>query len=250
MATYTLQNGAVSFAFVDDATVGFKFIGMLRLGQSHVWGNHDGRLWTATLFDALDPLGPRIALDPDRAHVTGLNATSSLLEVTWTNLPALGGDLLNVTFTARLAADEDFLRCTLAASWSGGATRAAVDAIGPLPLAVPPFHRGDDVACMAMLGGIVSRDPIEHLRFAAAPGKPFGQLDRNEWFFPSGHGWSMPLWGYYETRTKQAWMLWFEQASGAPISVRFESDGADLTWRASEPQPDHVLAGNGGRALG
>src|SRR5262249_10525971 len=71
-----------------------------------------------------------------------------------------------------------------------------------------------------------------------------------EWFFPSGHGWSMPLWGYYETKTKQGWMAWLEEISGAPVAVLFESDGTNLVWRPSEPQPDHVLAANGGRPIG
>jgi hypothetical protein len=250
VATYTLSNGLVSFAFVDDATFGFKFIAMLRTAQIHVWGNHDGRLWTATLFDAIAPQAGPVVLDPDRAHVTALQATAGKFEATWSDVPALGGDLLNVTFRARLEQNEDFLRCTLEASWSGGAARTALDAISVLPLAVPPFQRGDDAACMAMIGGILSRDPITHLRHAAAPNTPFGTLSRNEWFFPSGHGWSMPLWGYYETRTKQGWMAWLEEFQGAPTAVLFESDGSDLVLRASEPQPDHVVAGNGGQPLG
>jgi len=116
VATYTLSNGRVSFAFVDDATFGFKFIAMLRTGQSHVWGNQDGRLWTATLFDALAPQAGPVALDPDRAHLTALQATAGKFEATWSDLPALGGDLLNVTFRARLEQNEDFLRCKLEAS--------------------------------------------------------------------------------------------------------------------------------------
>jgi len=250
VATYTLSNGRVSFAFVDDATFGFKFIAMLRTGQSHVWGNQDGRLWTATLFDALAPQAGPVALDPDRAHLTALQATAGKFEATWSDLPALGGDLLNVTFRARLEQNEDFLRCKLEASWSGGVARTALDAIGVLPLVVFSYQRGDDAVCMAMLGGILSRDPITHLRHAAAPNTPFGNLSRNEWFFPSGHGWSMPLWGYYETRTKQGWMAWLEEFEGAPTAVLFESDGSDLVLRASEPQPDHVVAGNGGQSLG
>src|SRR5262245_31674589 len=99
---------------------------MARVGPGHVWATHDGRLWTATLFDSAAPQGAPIALDPDLAHVTDLQSTPNKFEVTWSGLPALGGDLLDVVFRARLEEKEDFLRCTLEASWSAGAARAAI----------------------------------------------------------------------------------------------------------------------------
>src|SRR5262249_62349459 len=115
VATSMLENGLVSVTFVDAPTFGFKFVALQRAGQPHVWGNDDGRLWSATLFDSDNPGGAPISLDPDHDHASALATTPNEFVAAWNALPALDTDKLNVTFRARLEAGEDFRRVSLTA---------------------------------------------------------------------------------------------------------------------------------------
>lgn len=257
-AIFTLKNDQVAFHFVADATTGARLVQFTRKPTLTHWINSVAELWRAEVFDttAGSPF-PTATVTPTLASIRPMSVTrhdgGQRLVISWTDLLVGGVDRLSVTMTFELRNGEDWLRAQIFAHWSGVVTKYAIDSITPLPLLLPPLQRPNDCAVLPTVFGILSRDPVAHLRYNPVGGEPFfgfGLLTTNTWEYPSGRGWSMGFWGYYDTVSLEAWMAWVEDWSLEVMSVTFESTGSLLKWEARQPQQDSVLVANNGRFLG
>lgn len=255
---YTLANDLVSFTFDTDATSGLKLSSYQRVGSSQVWTNHDIYLWKATVYDTTTaPTTTTANLYPTAATFSATlieDETGDELIATWTAVPVGSGDALTVELRLRVGVNEDWLGGTISSEWSGTPTKYTLDGIGHLSIQVDPLHQGQDFACFSDVFGILSEDPITNLRYSNGvvgfPNTGFGTLQHNTWQYPAGRGWNMAVWGYYETTTNEGWMLWAEDWSKEVFTATFESDGTYMVFEYAQKQPDNVLVGNNGRALG
>lgn len=247
-ASYVLSNRFCAFTFSADPTYGLVLTSWQRLG-GHLWTNVDGRIWGVKVWDSTAPNAASTAFNSP-ATVTVAQTGKTLLVATWPSLATLGGDTLTATMTASLDEEQDWLKITLSVRWVGVPTRCSADIVDALFLSHALFQRPNDVAHMPFSYGHISRDPGTHLQFSAPPGTAFGFLGRNEWLWPSGAGWAMPgPWNYYETATKNGWMVWLEGGDDEFLSVRWESDGTNMEWDSHYEPPDHVVIGNRGQEL-
>lgn len=253
----TLDNGIASFTFDTDATTGLKLTSFARQG-GHGWINNNNQLWVATVYNTTTaPLSATATVTPTAATLAApaivTDFAGQYLSLVWTAVP-VGADTLTVTLTLRLNDGEDFLRCRVACTWAAAASYA-LDSVSCLSLAIDPYHNPTDYAVLPFGFGIQSENPILNLRYSnGVPGFPvtgFGILTTNKWTYPAGRGWSMAgPWGYYETQSNEAWMIYCEDWSLEVFYATFESNATQLTWSFSQPQSDNVLVGNNGRALG
>ena len=258
MAT-VLSNVYASFTFNVDGTTGLKLDTFKRVGGA-TWTNSETNLWKAKVFDttAGSPWSAS-ALTPTTATLGAIavttDATGSQFTATWTAVPVGGVDALNVSIVYRLNNNEDFLRYRLSAAWNGVATKYSLDSIGITPLLMNALNAGNDYAVMPISYGISSQDPVANLKYmpASSPhsSATFGGMTTNSWQYPTGRGWTMGVWGYYETTSSEGWMLHVEDWSDEAFTVTFQSDSAThLQWEHYQTQPDNVLIGNNGRTLG
>lgn len=252
-----LTNGLVTFTFTTNPTSGISLTSFKRAGSSQVWTNAEPNLWSAKVYDTLarSPFSTD-NLTPLAAYFT-YTATATTLIANWTAQPVGTTDLLTVTVTLDLGAGEDWLSGNISAKWVTG-SRYALDAISVLSLKIDPLN--DTAACAVLphVRGILSRNPISNLQYAKNgvanfPGFPvsgFGAFQVNTWTYPSGRGIPMCLWGYYDTASREGWMLWMEDWSREICYVTYNSNNVRMAWDVEQPQPDHVLPGNNGKALG
>lgn len=241
--TYVLANGDASFTLQTDLVGGIYLASFQRKNDGHPWVNTDTSLWRAKVFDTTGSVSTVLStINPSylKLAVSGVNAsaTRQTLTCTWTGIvmPA-GADTLDVTVRLELRNGEDWLRCTFSAAWHGTATRWALDSLGVLPLSMGPYQQGNDYAIVPCVAGILSRDPCTHLSDASR-------------VYPSGRGFNMAVWGYYETVTNHGWMIWAEDWSLETFYVRWESSASRLLWQMFQLQEDNIQVNNNGRTLG
>lgn len=255
----TLANTKASFTFTADGVTGLKLDTFTRAGSGITWTNSDNQMWRAHIFDttAASPFNTTL-LTPTAATFGGATIvatpTQQSMTLTWTAVPA-GTGTLTVSMTVTLKIAEDFLRTRIAASWASAGTMA-LDDLACLPLQINPLNAPNDVACFGTVRGITSTDPMTNLRFNPGGGRPntlFNGLAHVQMNYPTGRGWNMAVWGYYDpVVAKEGWMTWLEDWSQELIQVTFEADGTGthLIYEPFQPQPNSVVIGNGGSALG
>lgn len=259
--THVLRNDKASFTFVEDEYGGLRLTGFQRAGSSHVWTNSEPHLWRAIVFDTtVVPIAHSTntsVVVPHFSQLASVTASTSgnrsILTAVWSQVSVGNVDALNVTITLSLGDGEDWLQAEVSCAWAGTPTRYALDSLCWLPLRVPPLNRGEDYAVVPAEFGFLSKDPITYLRFDPADGKSrfaFQLSTRNFFQYPSGRGWSMGFWGYYETTSSEAWMVWAENGGFESLDGCWQSDGGEMLWEMYRPQEDNILVGNNSRSLG
>ena len=250
---WILDNGNVRFIVEQDQVGGAHLASIGRrnaeFGLTTTWTNLEFDLWRIILFDASSTNSKNTSiLAPQAVSMEDPVQSGNTITLTWTNLSVGGLDLLNVTVTLTLPEGKDWLNASITATWVGTPTRYAIDSLCVLPIRLAPKQRGSDCAIMPSVFGILSKDPITNLRYDPADGKAttlFGLCVRNVWQYPSGRGWNMAVWGYYETVNSEGWMVWSEEWDLSILSVCFQSDGENILFECYKPVKDNVLVGNG-----
>lgn len=246
-AAYVLGN----FRFVTDDISGLRLHSFTREGAT--WTNREFELWRAIVFDTtLNVTGATSMFHPVAEKLTSVVVTGHSLVATWSNMKVGGLDALNATLTLTLADSTDWLNASLSVEWVGTPTRYAIDSLCVLPLRIAPRNRGTDFAVVPTVFGILSEDPIRHLRYDPSIGGTQGLFRgkfRNVGWWPSGRDWSTGIFAYYETTEAQGFMVWNERWDLTLFTVCWQSDGENMVFEPYVPQPDNVLVGNNGRTL-
>jgi hypothetical protein len=253
---YTLDNGNVRFNFRRDQIGGFHLDSFERLNVTATqieWTNREWSLWQAILFHTI----PSNSLDtslllPQARFMNPPVQVGNTLTLSWIGQEVGGIDFLNVTITLELRTGEDWLRASGSFGWQGTPTNYALDSTSVLPLRIAPQDRGSDFAVIPCVFGVLSEDPIQHLRYNPENGQArttFGNHVRNLWNYPSGRGYNMGFWGYYTSVTNECWMGWTEQWDLTQQTICFQSDGENMILENFVTCEDNVQVGNNGRTI-
>lgn len=256
LATYTLENQHSQFVFAQDEIGGFRLVQFSRKAEDDnlkTWTNVEENLWRLIITDTnqRDALATSTLL-PTAALMDAPSATPTEIVLRWPSVSVGGTDVLDVRVSLELRAGEDFLRASCTVSWVGTAVQYAVDSVCLLPVRVAPKNRGNDFAVMPITFGMTSKDPVTNLRWDPQNGRTaatFAALLHNNWFYPSGRGWNMCFWGYYETLSNEAWMIWNERWDKSLLACTFQSDGENILNEMYFPAEDNIQPGNNNRSL-
>jgi hypothetical protein len=250
-AAYVLGNEKAQFRFLSDDISGLRLDAIST--PNGIWRNNEFELWRAVIFDTVGNKTTSTSMfHPIAEKLTSIESTQTMLRATWSNLKVGGIDALNAILTITFDGSTDWINASLSVAWVGTATRFAIDSLCVLPLRIGPRHRGSDYACFPAVFGILSKDPITKLRYDRSVGGTLGGfhgLYRNVAMYPSGRGWTMGVWGYYETVDGTGWMVWNERFDLTVFSACFQSDGQNMLFEAYVPQEDNILVSNNGRTI-